>query len=66
MSVLDKTGVMNIHFSGKDVEEPFKVYIGEKLLKVVKTKKMLGITFDNKLSFKDYIQEKNKSRFWTS
>ena len=37
--------------------------MGEKLLKVVKTKKVLGITLDNKLSFRDHIQEKTKSGF---
>ena len=48
MSVLDKTEVMIIFFNGKDVDEPDGIYMGEKLLKVVKTKKVLGITLDNK------------------
>ena len=39
MSILDKTEVMIISFDGKDVDEPVKVYIGENLVKVVKTKK---------------------------
>ena len=38
MSVLDKTEVMIISFDGKEVEEQVRVYMGEKLLKVVKTK----------------------------
>ena len=63
MSVLDKTEMMIISFDGKDVDEPVRIYMGEKLLKVVKTKKVLGITLDNKLSFKDHIQEKTKSGF---
>ena len=54
---------MIISFDGKDMDEPVKVYIGEKLVKVVKTKKVLGITLDNKLSFKEHIQEKTKSGF---
>ena len=63
MSVLDKTEVMIISFDGKEVEEQVRVYMGEKLLKVVKTKKVLGITLDNKLSFRGHIQEKTKSGF---
>ena len=49
MSVLHKTEVMIISFDGKDVDEPVRIYMGEKLLKVVETKKVLGITLDNKL-----------------
>ena len=45
------------------MDEPVRIYMGEKLLKVVKTKKVLGITLDNKLSFRDHIQEKTKSGF---
>ena len=58
MSVLDKTEVMIISSDGKDMDEPVRIYMSEKLLKVVKTKKVLGITFDNKLSFRDHIQGK--------
>ena len=54
---------MIISFDGKEVEEQVRVYMGEKLLKVVKTKKVLGITLDNKLSFRGHIQEKTKSGF---
>ena len=39
MSALDKTEVMIISFDGKEMEEQIRVYMGEKLLKVVKTKK---------------------------
>ena len=63
MSVLDKTEVIINSFDGKYVDEPVRIYMGEKILKVVKTKKVLGITFDNKFSFRDHIQEKPKSGF---
>ena len=32
-------------------------------MKVEKTEKVLGITLENKLSFRDHIQEKTKSGF---
>ena len=63
MSVLDKTELKIIPFDGKDVEKSVKVYIGETLLKVVKTKKVFDITLDNKLTFMDHIQKKTKSGF---
>ena len=45
MSVLDKTEVMIFFFDGKDEKEPVIVYMEEKLLKVVKTKKSVRYNF---------------------
>ena len=59
----DKTEVMAVPFDGKELDEPVRVYMGGELLKVVKTKKILGITLDDKLSFKEHIQEKTKAGF---
>ena len=59
----DKTEVMAVPFDGKELDEPIRVYMGGELLKVVKTKKILGITLDDKLSFKEHIQEKTKAGF---
>ena len=63
MSVLVTTEVIITSFDGKDVEEPVKVFVGETYLRVVKTKIVLGITLDNKLSFKEHIQRKTKEGF---
>ena len=46
MSALDKTEVMIISFDGKEVEEQVRVYMGEKLIKVVKTKKSVRYHFE--------------------
>ena len=45
MSVLDKTEVMVVTFENKDVEEPVRMYMGEKLLKAEKTKKIFENQF---------------------
>ena len=53
---------MVVPFDGKDVDEPFIEYMGEILLNVAKTKKVLRIALDNKLClFNDHIGEKTKT-----
>ncbi|MCW4261357.1 MAG: reverse transcriptase domain-containing protein [Candidatus Thiodiazotropha endolucinida] len=59
----DKTEVLIIMWDGKKPEMPLKVYFGGVLLKIVNTKKILGITLDKNMTFKDHIQERTKAGF---
>ena len=63
MSVLDKTEVMIIFFDGKYVEEPVRAYF-MKSYWCSENKQVLGITLNNKLSFRDHLQK--KIRFWNT
>ena len=63
--VVDKTEVMVLTYDGKQPEEKVEVKYGDggAHLKITNKKKILGITVDDKMSFKEHIEERTSAGF---
>ena len=59
----DKTEVFVATHDGKEPKGNINVTFGGEILKMVKSKKVLGIVLNEKLSFKEHIQEKTSAGF---
>ena len=59
----DKTDVVVITPDGKDQTNMIDIKLGEEKLKVVKSKKVLGVVIDNQLNFHEHVQERVKAGF---
>ena len=63
--VVDKTEVMVLTYDGKQPEEKVEVKYGDggDHLKITDKKKILGITVDDKMSFKEHTEERTSAGF---
>ena len=59
----DKTDVVVITPDGKEPTNMLDIKLGEEKLKVVKSKKVLGVVIDNQLDFHEHVQERVKAGF---
>ena len=59
----DKTDVVVITPDGKEPTNMIDIKLGEETLKVVKSKKVLGVVIDNQLNFHEHVQERVKAGF---
>ena len=59
----DKTDVEVVTPYGKEASDMIDIKLGDEKLKVVKSKKVLGVVIDNQLNFHEQIQERVKAGF---
>ena len=59
----DKTDVVVITPDGKEPTDMIDIKLGEEKVKVVKSKKVLGVAIDNQLNFLEHVQERVKAGF---
>ena len=59
----DKTDVVVVTPDGKEASDMIDIKLGDEKLKVVKSKKVLGVVIDNQLNFHEQIQERVKAGF---
>ena len=59
----DKTDIVVITPEVKEPTNMVDIKLGEEKLKVVKSKKVLGVVIDNQLNFHEHIQERVKAGF---
>ena len=52
----DKTDVVVVTPDGKEASDMIDIKLGDEKLKVVKSKKVLGVVIDNQLNFHEQIQ----------